>query len=141
MSVIVPVFNEEKTVNSVIKILIDSFLFNEVIVINDGSTDNSLKILKKFGNKIKLISSKKNNGKGWAVAKGIELAKEKIIVLIDADLVNLNKVYLEKLIRPINNPKIQAVVGYRKKSKYLPTPFAKLEGSRVYYKKDLKPHL
>ncbi|OGH23696.1 MAG: hypothetical protein A2958_02935 [Candidatus Levybacteria bacterium RIFCSPLOWO2_01_FULL_38_13] len=59
VSAIVPVFNEGGRVGKVIDTLLKSDLIDEVICINDGSSDGSLKILKGFGNKIKLINFKK----------------------------------------------------------------------------------
>lgn len=141
VTAIIPVFNEEKSVARVVKILLASSLINEVVVVNDGSGDKSLEILEEFGTKIKLFSSKKNMGKGWAIAKGVGLALGKIVMFIDADLTNLNNEFIKKLLKPINKPGVKAVVGYLKKSKYLPTPFARLTGERVYYKEDLLPHL
>ena len=63
VSAIVPVFNEEKAVGEVIATLLRSNQFAEIICINDGSSDNSRKILESYGKKIKLINFK--NNKGW----------------------------------------------------------------------------
>ena len=68
ISIIVPVFNEEKTLNTILDKInqqkIAGILF-EIIVVNDGSTDNSLKILKDNSNQYqKLINLEKNMGKG-----------------------------------------------------------------------------
>ena len=58
ISVIVPAYNEEKKIGGVLKSLINSSLVDEIIIINDGSNDNTLSIVRKF-KKIKLISLKK----------------------------------------------------------------------------------
>jgi len=83
VSAVVPVFNEEKTVAGVIKTLLENALIDEVICINDGSTDKSLSILKEFKDKIQLINLKENQGKGYALVEGIKKAKGEIVVFID----------------------------------------------------------
>jgi glycosyltransferase involved in cell wall biosynthesis len=141
VSAIVPVFNEEKTVAKVIKTLAKTSLVNEVICINDGSTDKSLSILKKFGDKITLIDLKKNQGKGFALAEGIKKAKSEIIAFIDADLTTLSDNHIKTLLEPILDGKVRAVLGYPSNRRYMPDVFSNLTGERAYYKKDLVPHL
>jgi len=141
VSAVMPVFNEEKTVKRVVEVLVGNPQVDEVVVIDDGSSDDSLAILKKFATKIKLISIKKNKGKGWAVAKGLRKASGEIILLTDADLVNFNDDYIKKLLEPMGKNGVEVVVGCLRKGKYVPAPFARLTGERVYYKKDLLPHL
>ena len=90
VSVIVPLFNEEKTILEVLTKISDiKNIFNnlEVIVINDGSTDNSMKILDENKNLYdEIIINTTNKGKGNAVKKGIEKAKGEYIIFQDADL-------------------------------------------------------
>ena len=73
---IVPVFNEEKTIKKVLAVLDSSKLIDEIIVVNDASTDNSLNEIKKVkSKKLRLISLRKNVGKSGAVkiaAKNLE---------------------------------------------------------------------
>ncbi len=91
VSAIVPAFNEEKTVFNVISTLQSSSLINEVICINDGSSDRTKEILERFKNdkKVKVINLDKNKGKGNALAVGIKHSKGDILLFIDADLINL----------------------------------------------------
>ena len=90
VSVIVPLFNEEKTILEVLTKISDiKKIFNnlEVIVINDGSTDNSMKILDENKNLYdEIIINTTNKGKGNAEKKGIEKAKGDYIIFQDADL-------------------------------------------------------
>jgi glycosyltransferase involved in cell wall biosynthesis len=140
VSAIVPVFNEEKTVAGVIEVLLKNPLINEVICINDGSTDKSLEILKKFNHSIQLIDFEKNRGKSYALVEGIKKAKGEVITFIDADLTNLSNVHLKDLLEPVLESKFRAVLGYPS-SGWMPDPFSNLTGERAYYKKDLTPHL
>lgn len=86
VSIIVPVFNTEKYLNKCINSLLNQTLKDiEIIIINDGSTDNSEKIIKEFNDeRIKYIPQE-NQGIGKTRNKGIKLAKGKYIVFVDSD--------------------------------------------------------
>ena len=90
ISIIVPVYNEEKTIFEIlnkISNLRKSEYSLQVIVIDDGSNDSSIKILKDNQHLIdKLIVNEKNKGKGYSVKKGLEIADGKYIIFQDADL-------------------------------------------------------
>lgn len=141
VSAIVPVFNEEKTVSGVLDVLLDNSLIDEVICVNDGSTDGSLKIIKSYKDKIRIINVTSNKGKGFALSEGIKMALGNIVVFIDADLVNLSNKHLEKLIDPMLKGKARAVLGYPYRNDYIPDIVSKLTGERAYYRKDLLPFL
>ena len=88
-SVIVPFFNEEKTLETVVLNLLKEDFASEIILVNDGSYDESLKIatrLSKEQTSIKLIDSKENKGKGHALKLGIKESTKKYIGIFDADL-------------------------------------------------------
>jgi glycosyltransferase involved in cell wall biosynthesis len=88
ISVIIPVLNQEKYIGRCLRsILSQSFeeSFYEIIVIDDGSDDYTVKILEAFSDKIKIISHKKNLGLPSALNSGIKNAKGKYIVRIDSD--------------------------------------------------------
>ena len=105
ISIVFPIYNEEKRVKKSLQ-EIDVFLNKkqikkiEILLINDGSTDNTMELIKKFlhktinKKKIKIISLKNNKGKGYALMKGVELAKNDWILTADIDL----SVKLEQLI-------------------------------------------
>ncbi|MFC1690536.1 dolichyl-phosphate beta-glucosyltransferase [Nanoarchaeota archaeon] len=90
ISIVIPAYNEEKRIgNSLKKIL--SYLkknkFNfEIIVVDDGSTDNTIKIVKKINSNIRIIKNNSNKGKGFSVRKGILSANKQLILFSDADL-------------------------------------------------------
>ncbi len=85
VSVIIPVYNTEKYVADAINSVLDQSLDNvEVIVVDDGSTDGSLQVLKGFGNKIRLIS-KKNEGQGAARNDALRIANGEFVYFMDSD--------------------------------------------------------
>lgn len=89
IDIIVPVYNEEKTIKEVLKRIEEADfcgLQKNIIVVNDCSTDNSAEILKEFENKYTVLSHKKNQGKGAAVYTGFKNTKSDIVIIQDADL-------------------------------------------------------
>ena len=114
LSVVVPCFNEIKTIGEVIENILDSPINpKEVIIVDDFSSDGSREYLKKINNKnIKIIFHEKNLGKGAALSTGIAFAKGKIIIIQDADLEYDPKEY-PNVIGPIINGKADIVYGSR----------------------------
>jgi len=116
LSVIVPVFNEEKTILQVIKKIRDTDLGinKEIIVVNDGSTDSKTeKIAQLKGIKgIVAIKFAINRGKGSAIREGIKHSSGTIITIHDADLEYDTK-DLKKLIEPISKGEEKVVYGSR----------------------------
>lgn len=88
VSIIIPIFNGEKYLKKCLDSICNQTLKNiEIICINDGSTDNTLKILKKYVSKdkrIKIISTE-NNGQGSARNKALDIAEGEYIGFVDAD--------------------------------------------------------
>ena len=88
ISVIIPIFNQEKYIGRCLRsILSQSFdeSFYEVIVVDDGSNDYSIKILEAFSDKIKIVKHKENLGLPSALNSGIKKARGKYIVRLDSD--------------------------------------------------------
>ena len=115
ISIIIPVYNEQNLIKKLlIKVNSIKNLRKEIIVINDGSSDKTLKILKNDCKKLYnvLINYSQNKGKGYACRKGIKSASGKIIIIQDGDLEYDPKNY-PKLIRPILQRKSNVVYGSR----------------------------
>ena len=99
ISVIVPFFNEEKYIEKSVKRLIETKLFNQVILVNDGSTDKSPKIaiqLSENYENVQLISLKAKQGKGNAIKVGLKKIKTSHVIIHDADLENFPTEITEK---------------------------------------------
>ncbi|HSA83321.1 MAG TPA: glycosyltransferase family 2 protein [Patescibacteria group bacterium] len=118
LSIIIPLYNEEKTVAAVLQKVVDVSLpkvTKEIIVVDDGSTDSSkFKIKNSKFKGIKFFSHKKNMGKGAAVRTGIKHATGEYILIQDADLEYDPKQILQ-LVKPILESKAQVVYGTRLK--------------------------
>jgi len=99
VSVVIPAYNEEKTVASVVKAAKASSYVDEVIVVNDGSVDNTYNEAKKAGAKV--ISHASNRGKGAALKTGFNHSTGDIVVFLDADLENITTAKIDKMIKPI----------------------------------------
>ena len=118
ISVIIPCKNESEVVeNNLIKInhfftknkKISEF---EIIIIDDGSTDNTYEIIKKLKDKLnlKIIKNPKNFGKGYSVKKGVESAKYKWLIFFDADL----STPIKEINKFLSEQKYDIVIGSRK---------------------------
>jgi cellulose synthase/poly-beta-1,6-N-acetylglucosamine synthase-like glycosyltransferase len=88
VSIIVPAYNEERTISATIKSILNlNYPKNklEIIVVNDGSTDNSLKMVNKFRKVGVMIINKENGGKASALNVGLKYAKGGFVGCVDAD--------------------------------------------------------
>lgn len=101
VSVIIPAFNEDKTVGSVVKTVKSLDYIDEIIVVDDGSHDNTAREAEKAGATV--IQHMKNRGKGAAIKTGFKNSKGEIIVFIDADIENLTPEKVDAIIKPIIN--------------------------------------
>lgn len=137
---IIAAYNEEKKIANVLNVVSNYNLLNEVIVIDDGSKDNTARIVKKF-KKIKLISYKKNKGKTSALLTGIKKARGNYIILLDADLTGLKKENIFDLIDPIIKNKADVSMSFREKAKFtndILDLFVLLSGERAFKKNEFE---
>ncbi len=122
LSVIVPVYNEQNTVEKIIKKIKTLKKINkQIIIVDDGSSDNTKDILKRklLKNVDKIIFHKNNFGKGAAIRSGQKFIKGDVVIIQDADLEYDPKDYY-RLLKPFRNKRVKVVYGSRvlKKKKY-----------------------
>ena len=107
ISVIVPVYNQEKYIGRCLRSLLHQSINikeYEIIIINDGSTDKTSYALNLFsGNNIKIINNKKNNGLPFCLNQGIKYSKSEYIIRVDSDdYVNKNYLLIMRLFLELN---------------------------------------
>ncbi len=115
ISIIIPCYNEALTIEKIVEKILNIVEYDkEIIVIDDGSSDGSLDILKnKLSKNIdKILINDKNYGKGYSIRKGISFCSGDIIIIQDADLEYDPSEYA-KLVEPIKNGFADVVYGSR----------------------------
>ncbi|MFX1259216.1 MAG: glycosyltransferase family 2 protein, partial [Promethearchaeota archaeon] len=112
ISIIIPIYNEENSINNVIR-RIPSNLNHEILLVDDGSTDSSIKKVKKIKDKyIKIIKHGQNKGYGAALLTGFNHANGEIIITIDSDGQH-DPQEIPRLIKPIISNEADVVIGSR----------------------------
>lgn len=112
ISIVIPMYNEEHSIKKVIKKIPNQGSY-EIIVVDDGSTDNSVKKIKEVKDRaIKVIRHEKNQGYGAAILSGFENVTGDIIITMDSDGQH-NPEEIPNLIEPIINDQVDIVVGSR----------------------------
>lgn len=115
LTIIIPCFNEKKTIEILVKkILIIKNIKKQIIIVDDGSFDGTTEIIKKrLSKKVnKIIYLKKNQGKGFAIQQSRPFIKGKAVIIQDADLEYDPKDY-KLLLKPILNKESNVVYGSR----------------------------
>ena len=115
LSIIIPCFNEQKTIGVIInKVRNLKDYDKEIIIVDDCSTDGTKEILQKLddSNSIKIIYNDRNCGKGYCIKKGINSSTGSVIIIQDADL-EYDPNDIPKLINPIQNGNADVVYGSR----------------------------
>lgn len=98
VSVIIPAYNEEKTIGQVIDIVNASNMDCEIIVVNNCCTDKTSEVATKKGAKVVYSQEK---GKGYAMEAGLKVATNEIVVFLDADITDYDKSLINLLVAPI----------------------------------------
>ena len=134
VSAVVASYNEAPRIGNVLKVLTNSNFINEVIVVDDGSKDNTSEIVKNFP-KVKYLRNKVNMGKGYSMKRGVKNSKSEIIFFCDADLKGFSNKIIEEILTPVFKEEVDMSIGIRnnftqKTWKF----FANLSGERALKK-------
>jgi cellulose synthase/poly-beta-1,6-N-acetylglucosamine synthase-like glycosyltransferase len=119
LSILIPCYNEEKTIRA----CVESCLFqtrkpDQIIVVDDGSTDRSPKILKDFGRQITVVRTPRNTGnKSRAQEYGLQFVTGDVFITADADTI-LDCNFLRRIAEDFKDPTVAAVAGYVKSLKH-----------------------
>jgi len=120
ISIIIPMFNAEKTIIQTLKGLEDQMESDfEVVIVDDGSTDDSSKLVTKFKNQSELtikLLHQKNSGPAKARNLGVEHSEGDIILFLDSDCIPPEN-WVEEMVKPLNKKIVGCNCGYRVKNK------------------------
>ncbi|MHB1675908.1 MAG: glycosyltransferase family 2 protein [Sulfuriferula sp.] len=118
ISCIICAFNEAPRISAVLEIAAKHPLLHEVIVVDDGSTDNTAEIVRHFPT-VKLISYPENQGKSFAMATGVAKAQNELLMLLDADLKGLAAEHITALAAPVLSGKSDVSLSLRQNSLFI----------------------
>jgi glycosyltransferase involved in cell wall biosynthesis len=129
-------------ISKVLDSIVNHPLVQEIIVVDDGSTDSTKEIIVKYP-KVKLISYGANKGKSFALATGIENTTNNILMLIDADLKNLTPENVTDLALPVISKNVDVSISLRKNSLaiYRLIGLDFVSGERVFHKSLIADYL
>ena len=115
LSVVMPVFNEERTVGEIVKLVLAQRPVRELIIIDDRSEDGTWKVLEELAPtdpRIRLVRHERNQGKGAALRNGIAKATAEVVLIQDADL-EYDPAEYHLLLRPLLSGRADVVFGSR----------------------------
>lgn len=110
LAVIIPAYNEDKTIGTVLDAIREVPEVDEIIVVSDGSTDGTVQEAQRRSG-VKVIELDKNRGKGAAMKAGIDATTAEVVAFLDADLVGLTPDHLRQLIAPVLRGEADMSVG------------------------------
>ncbi|WP_209123105.1 glycosyltransferase family 2 protein [Alkalihalobacillus sp. BA299] len=131
-SVVVPAFNEQERIEKTLITLREEPWVQEIITVNDGSTDNTGQICEKYSDQV--IHLSENKGKGQALREGWQIASGKFIVCLDADIGSTASEG-KKLLAPLEYSFIDVVIGTLPPAKTSGFGFVKRKAQNTIYKR------
>ncbi|UCH34934.1 MAG: glycosyltransferase family 2 protein [Armatimonadota bacterium] len=117
VSAIIPSYNEERQIGTVLSVVREADVLDEILVVDDGSTDRTLEMLP-IGNGVRALRLPHNRGKGGAMWAGAESTDADILVFLDADLVGLRPEHLRIMLEPVASGEADMSVGVFRHGRY-----------------------
>ncbi|NMB41296.1 MAG: glycosyltransferase family 2 protein [Firmicutes bacterium] len=118
---IIPAYNEEKNIGNVLAVLKRVDLIKKVIVVSDGSTDDTVKVSKSYN--VEIIELMENRGKGGALKAGLDNFQADVVLFLDADLLGLTEKHVHNLLGPVVRDEADMTIGIFEKGR-IATDFA-----------------
>lgn len=116
ITAIVPTYNEAGRIENVLDVLVTYPDFEEIIVVDDGSTDHTEEVVTDYA--VTYIKNKKNQGKGYAMERGVQASKGEILFFLDADIRGLTHKIIEQIIAPVASGEVDMFIGMRNRKIY-----------------------
>ncbi|MBI1743670.1 glycosyltransferase family 2 protein [Candidatus Acetothermia bacterium] len=142
VTAIIPAYNEATRIGQVLLPLKASSLVDEIIVVDDGSQDETSLVAKRYG--VSVIELPVNRGKAAALDEGVQFARNDVLLFLDADLIGLETQHIDKMILNYFEYRVDMVIGVFKNGRLntdLSQKFSPyLSGQRVL-RKELWSHL
>jgi glycosyltransferase involved in cell wall biosynthesis len=110
VAAILPAYNEQNRVRDVVRAVLRAPSIDEIVVVNDGSTDDTATVVRSIRG-VRLVSLSQNRGKGGAMMAGSEATDADVLVFLDADLIGLKPEHVEALVAPVKSGRYNMAVG------------------------------
>jgi polyisoprenyl-phosphate glycosyltransferase len=110
VAVILPAYNESARIADVLRAVAQAPSIDEIVVVNDGSTDRTAEVVERFGG-ARLVNLPVNRGKGGAMEAGVCATDADVLVFLDSDLIGLKPAHVEALVAPVRMQRAQMSVG------------------------------
>ncbi len=114
IAAIIPSYNEALNIREVLEVLRACPMLDQIVLVDDGSRDNTLEILRQAAQadpRILIVRHEKNKGKGQAIFTGWAATPAPILLLLDADLKNLKPAHVEDLLAPVLEHRADMTMG------------------------------
>lgn len=132
-TLIIPAYNESRYIPHVLSVVTGMPDFKEVIVVDDGSTDQTALIAARYA--VRVIRLEQNRGKGGAIAAGLETCETPFLTFLDADLIGLLPEHIRALTKPVLEDRYAMALGLfasgRKRTDWAQKLVPSITGQRV----------
>jgi len=112
VAAIVPAYNEAKRISSVLTALSQTKILDEIIVVDDGSHDNTEEVVSHFPS-VKFLKNQKNIGKAESLQRGVDSTQANVLFFCDADLQNITPEIITEIISPVLTHAYDMFIGIR----------------------------
>lgn len=116
ITAVVPAYNEASRIGRVLEVLTTYPTFKEIIVVDDGSSDSTEDVVKKFN--VRYVKNPENKGKGYSMDRGVSLASGDVIFFCDADISGLTHEVIDEITRPVLAGEADMFIGMRNRKWY-----------------------
>ncbi|MHB0939226.1 MAG: glycosyltransferase family 2 protein [Armatimonadota bacterium] len=109
VTAIIPAYNEATRIQNVLEVVRSSSLIDEILVVDDGSADNTTEVAERLG--FRVVRLPENRGKGSAMRSGAIAARGDLLLFLDADLRGLTPAQVDSLIAPVHTDRAEMTIG------------------------------